>query len=124
MGRGLGYDEPLYAGRMPGRRIRWTRGSAVFAPQFPWLGYAVPRLTSHPSTQQVVFEALLTLHNLIRNGAIDNFLAYLSTGDVFRLKNIATHWEGVLFIKRSDPGVKMTLTVYAQDIMHHAPEDL
>ena len=69
--------------------------------------------------KQVVFKALLTLHTIIRNGATDNILAYLSNGDVLRLKNVAAlHWEGALFTKRPDPGIGMTtLTIYAQDIM-------
>ena len=74
-------------------------------------GYPTPTwaLTSHPSLQQVVFKALLTLHTLIRNGATDNILAYLSTGDVLRLRNVsAPNWEGVPFITIPIPGVKMT----------------
>lgn len=47
---------------------------------------------------QVVFKALLVLHTMIRNGATDNVLAYLSSSDVLRLKNISAgaHWEGEL----------------------------
>ncbi|KAF9644178.1 ANTH-domain-containing protein, partial [Thelephora ganbajun] len=42
----------------------------------------------------VVFKALLTLHTLIRNGSTDNILAYLSNGDMLRLKNVsAPNWE-------------------------------
>jgi len=41
---------------------------------------------------------LLTLHTLIRNGSTDNILAYLSTGDVLRLKNVAApNWEGTIY---------------------------
>jgi phosphatidylinositol-binding clathrin assembly protein len=58
--------------------------------------YPVPSLTFPTFLQQVVFKALLTLHTIIRNGATDNILAYLSTGDVLRLKNVSTpNWEGV-----------------------------
>ncbi|KAI0683970.1 ANTH domain-containing protein [Cytidiella melzeri] len=43
----------------------------------------------------VVFKALIVLHTMIRNGATDNVLAYLSSSDVLRLRNIsAGHWEG------------------------------
>lgn len=43
----------------------------------------------------VVFKALIVLHMLIRNGATDNVLSYLSSTDVLRLKNVgAGHWEG------------------------------
>ncbi|KAF9778401.1 ANTH-domain-containing protein [Thelephora terrestris] len=52
----------------------------------------------------VVFKALLTLHKIIRDGATDNILAYLSSGDVLRLKNVAApNWEGGLFTKHPDP---------------------
>lgn len=34
---------------------------------------------------------------MIRNGATDNVLAYLSSSDILRLRNIsAGHWEGAL----------------------------
>ncbi|PSR80211.1 hypothetical protein PHLCEN_2v6793 [Hermanssonia centrifuga] len=43
----------------------------------------------------IVFKALIVLHTMIRNGATDNVLAYLSSSDVLRLRNIsAGHWEG------------------------------
>lgn len=44
----------------------------------------------------VVFKALIVLHTMIRNGATDNVLSYLSSSDVLRLKNISSgaHWEG------------------------------
>lgn len=47
---------------------------------------------------QVVFKALIVLHTMIRNGATDNVLAYLSSSDVLRLKNISAgvQWEGKL----------------------------
>ncbi|KAI0035312.1 ANTH domain-containing protein, partial [Vararia minispora EC-137] len=46
----------------------------------------------------VVFKALIVLHTMIRNGATDNVLQYLSSSDVLRLKNVgATQWEGVRF---------------------------
>ena len=52
-----------------------------------------------PLSPQVVFKALLVLHTMIRNGATDNVLSYLSSSDVLRLKNISAgaHWEGALF---------------------------
>ena len=44
---------------------------------------------------QVVFKALIVLHTMIRNGATDNVLTYLSTDDVLKLKNVSTgQWEG------------------------------
>lgn len=43
----------------------------------------------------VVFKALLVLHMMIRNGATDNVLGYLSQTDILRLKNVsAANWEG------------------------------
>ncbi|GJE90285.1 ANTH-domain-containing protein [Phanerochaete sordida] len=44
----------------------------------------------------IVFKALIVLHTMIRNGATDNVLSYLSSSDVLRLKNISSgaHWEG------------------------------
>jgi hypothetical protein len=45
---------------------------------------------------QVVFKALIVLHTMIRNGATDNVLQYLSSSEVLRLKNVAGgQWEGV-----------------------------
>lgn len=42
-----------------------------------------------------MFKALIVLHTMIRNGATDNVLSYLSSSDVLRLKNISGgHWEG------------------------------
>jgi hypothetical protein len=44
-----------------------------------------------------VFKALLVLHTMIRNGATDNVLSYLSGSDVLRLRNItAGNWDGML----------------------------
>ncbi|PCH44102.1 ANTH-domain-containing protein [Wolfiporia cocos MD-104 SS10] len=43
----------------------------------------------------VVFKALIVLHSMIRNGATDNVLSYLSSSDILRLKNVsAGSWEG------------------------------
>ncbi|THH28110.1 hypothetical protein EUX98_g6073 [Antrodiella citrinella] len=43
----------------------------------------------------VVFKAVIVLHTMIRNGATDNVLGYLSSSDVLKLRNIsAGHWEG------------------------------
>ncbi|PPQ62861.1 hypothetical protein CVT24_006259 [Panaeolus cyanescens] len=43
----------------------------------------------------VAFKALIVLHTMIRNGATDNVLSYLSTSDVLKLKNVsAASWEG------------------------------
>ncbi|KAF9054466.1 ANTH domain-containing protein [Panaeolus papilionaceus] len=43
----------------------------------------------------VAFKALIVLHTMIRNGATDNVLSYLSTSDVLKLKNVSTaNWEG------------------------------
>jgi len=44
---------------------------------------------------QVVFKALIALHTMIRNGATDNVLTYLSSSEVLRLRNVSTgNWEG------------------------------
>ncbi|KAJ3812524.1 ANTH-domain-containing protein [Lentinula lateritia] len=43
----------------------------------------------------VVFKALIVLHTMIRNGATDNVLSYLSSSEVLRLQNVsAGNWEG------------------------------
>ncbi|PPR00519.1 hypothetical protein CVT26_009905 [Gymnopilus dilepis] len=43
----------------------------------------------------VAFKALIVLHTMIRNGATDNVLSYLSSSEVLRLRNIsANNWEG------------------------------
>ncbi|KAF5316431.1 hypothetical protein D9619_006328 [Psilocybe cf. subviscida] len=43
----------------------------------------------------VVFKALIVLHTMIRNGATDNVLSYLSQSEVLRLRNVsAGNWEG------------------------------
>ncbi|TDL23980.1 ANTH-domain-containing protein [Rickenella mellea] len=43
----------------------------------------------------IVFKALIVLHTMMRNGATDNILSYLSSSDVLRLKNVSTgQWEG------------------------------
>ncbi|KAG6813864.1 hypothetical protein H0H92_006271 [Tricholoma furcatifolium] len=43
----------------------------------------------------VVFKALIVLHTMIRNGATDNVLGYLSNSDVLRLRNVSGgSWDG------------------------------
>ncbi|KAI9062606.1 ANTH-domain-containing protein [Trametes sanguinea] len=43
----------------------------------------------------VVFKALIVLHTIIRNGATDNVLQYLSSSDVLKLRNVSSgSWEG------------------------------
>ncbi|KAK0217763.1 ANTH domain-containing protein [Armillaria fumosa] len=43
----------------------------------------------------VVFKALIVLHTMIRNGATDNVLSYLSSSEVLHLSNVsAGNWEG------------------------------
>ncbi|KAG8871396.1 hypothetical protein FRB97_008727 [Tulasnella sp. 331] len=43
----------------------------------------------------IVFKALIVLHTMIRNGATDNVLGYLSQLDVLRLRNVSNgQWEG------------------------------
>ncbi|KAG6864849.1 hypothetical protein C0991_006790 [Blastosporella zonata] len=43
----------------------------------------------------IVFKALIVLHTMIRNGATDNVLGYLSNSDVLRLRNVSGgSWEG------------------------------
>ncbi|KAK7056263.1 hypothetical protein VNI00_002816 [Paramarasmius palmivorus] len=43
----------------------------------------------------VVFKALIVLHTMIRNGATDNVLSYLSSSEVLRLGNVsAGNWDG------------------------------
>ncbi|KAH8110980.1 ANTH-domain-containing protein [Phellopilus nigrolimitatus] len=52
-----------------------------------------PRLREPNSI--VVFKALIVLHTMIRNGATDNVLSYLSSDDVLKLRGVSTgHWEG------------------------------
>jgi hypothetical protein len=44
---------------------------------------------------QIVFKALIVLHTMIRNGATDNVLSYLSSSEVLRLQNVVGgNWEG------------------------------
>lgn len=70
---------------------------------FPLLG-VLGSVTAYISPFPATGRLLLTLHTTIRNGATDNIIAYLSNGDVLRLKNVAAlHWEGALCTKRSDP---------------------
>ncbi|KAH7885870.1 ANTH domain-containing protein [Phlebopus sp. FC_14] len=53
----------------------------------------VPRLREPNSI--VVFKALIVLHTMIRNGATDNVLSYLSSSEILRLRNVsAGNWEG------------------------------
>ena len=81
-------------------------------------------LTFHPSHHQVVFKALLTLHTIIRNGSTDNILAYLSNGDILRLKNVsAPNWEGAPLQKLRSPGVNMADPDNSR-VGYHAPENL
>jgi hypothetical protein len=48
---------------------------------------------------QVVFKALIVLHTMIRNGATDNVLQYLSSSEVLRLKNVVGgQWEGNVLV--------------------------
>ncbi|KAI0793769.1 ANTH domain-containing protein [Fomes fomentarius] len=43
----------------------------------------------------VVFKALIVLHTMVRNGATDNILQYLSASDVLKLRNVSSgNWEG------------------------------
>jgi len=56
--------------------------------------YMLPMLTVSIIVQ-VVFKALIVLHTMIRNGATDNVLSYLSSSEVLRLRNVAAvNWEG------------------------------
>jgi hypothetical protein len=56
------------------------------------------RVTKSHIFFQVVFKALIVLHNMIRNGATDNVLAHLSASDVLRLKHVGSgNWEGTYF---------------------------
>ncbi len=51
---------------------------------------------------QVVFKALIVLHTMIKNGATDNVLTYLSTEDVLKLRNVSDgQWDGVFPIVTS-----------------------
>ena len=65
-----------------------------------------------------MFKALIVLHTMIRNGATDNVLSYLSSSDVLRLKNISSgaHWEGAL-----PPGstVMLKFSYVLQVTQHH-----
>src|SRR5882724_11036253 len=46
--------------------------------------------------RQIVFKALIVLHTMIRNGATDNVLSYLSSADILRLRNVGQgQWEGM-----------------------------
>lgn len=46
-------------------------------------------------TLQVVFKALIVLHQMIRTGSTDQLLQHLSQGDTLRLRNVSgQNWEG------------------------------
>lgn len=58
-------------------------------------GVHISRIWTYLSTQ-VVFKALIVLHTMIRNGATDNVLTYLSSEDVLKLRNVSnSQWEGM-----------------------------
>lgn len=47
------------------------------------------------ANNQVVFKALIVLHQMIRTGSTDQLLQYLSQGDALRLRNVnGQNWEG------------------------------
>jgi len=47
------------------------------------------------SQSQIVFKALLTLHQMMRAGSTDQLLENLSQGDVLKLRNVSNqNWEG------------------------------
>ena len=49
--------------------------------------------------RQVVFKALVILHTMTRNGAMDNVLQYLSSSEVLRLKNVVGgQWECMYWV--------------------------
>ena len=67
---------------------------------------------------------MLTLHTIIRNGSTDNILAYLSNGDVLKLRNVAApNWEGAPFLTTPTPGAKMKKADHLW-AGYHAPENL
>jgi hypothetical protein len=46
---------------------------------------------------QVVFKALITLHQMIRSGSTDSLMEVLSQGNALRLGNVSgQNWEGQL----------------------------
>lgn len=62
---------------------------------------------------------MIVLHTMIRNGATDNVLGYLSTTDVLKLRNVsAGNWEGTHNIKCSAARLTRVATGYS------APENL
>ena len=57
----------------------------------PFASHCLRRVGTH----QVVFKALLVLHTMIRNGATDKVLAYLSSSEILRLRNVGSgQWDG------------------------------
>jgi hypothetical protein len=65
---------------------------------------------------QIVFKALIVLHTMIRNGATDNVLSYLSSSEVLRLRDISSgNWEGQLasILTLDDICLKVLLIGYA-----------
>lgn len=78
--------------------------SPSFSPVFPLLrplssSLLPPILSLFKSTQQVILKALIVLHSMIRQGATDNVLGFLSgtSGqDVLRIKDSVGggNWEG------------------------------
>ena len=49
------------------------------------------------NSRQVVFKALITLHQMIRSGSTDTLMEVLSQGNALRLGNVSgQNWEGEL----------------------------
>jgi len=52
---------------------------------------------THDTSLQVVFKALIVLHTMIRAGATDNVLGYLSSSNTLKLRDISSaNWEGMI----------------------------
>lgn len=76
-------------------------------------------LHAHWAWSQIVYKALIVLHTMIRNGATDNVLSYLSSEDVLRLKAVSNgHWEGVLFVLLNQALIRLTVRWHAKVTIH------
>lgn len=96
--------------RALGGRLR-EPNSVVRASRAPWR--AAILIPTH--WLQVVFKALIVLHQMIRAGSTDNVLSYLanntgSSGDVLRLRNVtAQAWDGQSTVLLAQTAADQTL---------------
>ena len=90
------YSRYLVRGRRYPRCVQSLISSHSRA-QYHCALYWIIHLALSQPVLQIVFKALIVLHMMIRNGATDNVLSYLSSSEVLRLRDISHgNWEGQL----------------------------